>query len=116
MTLCNERRTVGNLALMCDIMDHEPQYGSDCELIVISEAKTLLPEHVAKRGWPVMSFKKDKKLRYHMLYEGGMWRTSFYNVMWIEWVGDVAERRGLGVVLKEAWDALQPEIKESSLG
>jgi hypothetical protein len=36
--------------------------------------------------------------------------------MWIEWVGDVAERRGLGVVQKESWDALQPEIKEFNLG
>ena len=116
MNLCIEEETVGNLALMCDAIDHQPQYGSVCELVAISGAETSRPAHVADRGWPVMSFKKKQELLYWMFTNNDFRKASFYNVMWIKWVGDVAERRGVGVVLKESWDALQPEIKEFNLG
>ena len=36
--------------------------------------------------------------------------------MWIQWVGNIAERRGLGIVHKEFWDALEPEPREIILG
>jgi hypothetical protein len=62
-----------------------------------------------------MSFEKNRKLFYPMKFrsEG---RASFYNVMWIQWVGNIAERRGLGIVHKEFWDALEPEPREIILG
>ena len=115
MALCNGEVMVGNLTLMCNIEENVPPYGSICELIAISEAETFLPERVAHCGWPIMSFEKNRKLLYPMKFrsEG---RASFYNVMWIQWVGNVAERRGLGIVHKEFWDALEPELKEFNLG
>lgn len=115
MALCNGEVMVGNLTLMCNIEENVPPYGSICELIAISEAETFLPERVAHCGWPIMSFEKNRKLFYPMKFrsEG---RASFYNVMWIQWVGNVAERRGLGIVHKEFWDALEPELKEFNLG
>jgi len=115
MTLSDGEETVGNLVLMCDVYDDEHLLGSVCKLIAISKAQTSVPHSVAKHGWPVMSFQRDSKRRMSMIE--GDWRKSyFYNVMWIEWVGDVVERRGLGVVWREYWDALQPETKEFRLG
>lgn len=116
MSLCNEKEMVGNLALMCDAINHQPQYGSVCELVAISEAETSRPVRVAKRGWPVMSFEKNQELLHWMVEKDDYRKASFYNVMWIEWVGNLAERRGIGVVLKDSWDALRPETKEFNLG
>jgi hypothetical protein len=101
---------------MRDVMDYQPRYGRACELVAISEAETLEPERVAKRGWPVIFFERIPKCHDWKVYPRNCQRASFYNVMWIKWVGDVAERRGLGVVQKESWDALQSEIKEFNLG
>jgi Heterokaryon incompatibility protein (HET) len=38
---------------------------------------------------------------------------EFYNVMWIAWDGDIAYRKGLGRVLKQAWEAAN--LKQVSL-
>lgn len=115
MVLCNGEEMVGNLTLMCNIKENIPPHGSLCELIAILAAETSLPERVAQRGWPIMSFGKDRKLLSSTARsdEGGV---SFYNVMWIRWVGNIAERRGLGIVHKEFWDALEPELREIILG
>jgi len=40
----------------------------------------------------------------------------FYNVMWIGWDDDVAYRKGLGKVGKEAWSSLQPALTSFKLG
>jgi hypothetical protein len=115
MVLCSGEEMVGNLTLMCNIKENIPPRGSLCELIAISAAETSLPERVAQRGWPIMSFGKNRKLLSSTARsdEGGV---SFYNVMWIRWVGNIAERRGLGIVHKEFWDALEPELREIILG
>ena len=114
--LRNDEETIGNITLMCETSEHEPQDGSVCELVAISEAETTRPVHVAEHGWPNFSFVRDDKALYWMSRGSGLGEVSLYNVMWVKWVGDVAERRGLGVVLKESWDALRPEIKEFNLG
>jgi hypothetical protein len=41
---------------------------------------------------------------------------TFYNVMWIGWDRDVAYRKGLGKVSKEAWSSLQPALTSFKLG
>ena len=41
---------------------------------------------------------------------------EFYNVMWIEWKGGVAYRKGLGKVIKEAWDRQATEWIDLTLG
>ncbi|KAF2822247.1 HET-domain-containing protein [Ophiobolus disseminans] len=43
-------------------------------------------------------------------------KISFYNVLWIEWKDEVAYRRGVGAVDKEAWDSLQAEVRTFRLG
>lgn len=40
----------------------------------------------------------------------------FYNVLWIEWDGDVAYRKALGVVGEKEWDALGVEVKMIKFG
>jgi len=115
MTLTDGRETVGNIVLMCDIYNSEHLQGSVCELIAISKAKTSLPRMVARRGWPVTAWERySKELK---SVTGGSYPMAYvYNVMWIERVGDVVERRGLGMVEKLYWDALRPETKEFRLG
>jgi len=48
------------------------------------------------------------------------WETSrerkFYNVMCVGWEGDVAYRRGIGLVQKDAWDCLGTESVTFKLG
>lgn len=42
--------------------------------------------------------------------------VRFYFVLWIEWEGDIAYRRGLGRVEEEAWEALDLEEIDLMLG
>lgn len=42
--------------------------------------------------------------------------VSIYNVLWIEWEGDIAYREDVGVVSKDAWDALEPEVRTFKFG
>ena len=41
---------------------------------------------------------------------------EFYNVMWIEWTDGVAYRKGIGRVVTEFWEQLQPESIDLILG
>lgn len=40
----------------------------------------------------------------------------FYHVLWIEWQGNVAYRRGLGRVVQKVWDDLPKDEVEILLG
>jgi hypothetical protein len=88
------------------------QSGSECELIALSEAEVLEPRRMVNWGWPGIVFDKHSKAyrcRQYLDEEPMfMGKKAFYNVMWIEWIGDMAERRGLGIVRKEVWDARHP--------
>jgi len=114
--LRNDKQIIGNITITCETLDHEPEDGSDCELVAISEAETSQQVGVEEYGWPDFSFEEYQKFFSGVSLRSNSRKASFYNVMYIEWVGNVAERRGLGVVLKESWDALQPEVKEFNLG
>ncbi|KAI4919967.1 hypothetical protein J4E90_002107 [Alternaria incomplexa] len=114
--LRNDEQMIGNITITCETLDHEPEDGNDCELVAISEAETSQQMGVEEYGWPDFSFEEYQKYFTGVSLRSDNRKASFYNVMWIKWVGNVAERRGLGVVLKDSWDALQPEIKEFNLG
>ena len=43
-------------------------------------------------------------------------RYHFYHVLWIEWQGNIAYRKGLGRVVKKVWDDLPKDEVEISLG
>jgi hypothetical protein len=43
-------------------------------------------------------------------------RIGLYHVLWIEWEDGIAYRRGLGRVLKEAWDSMATEEIDLVLG
>jgi hypothetical protein len=45
---------------------------------------------------------------------GGIY--EFYNVLWIEWTGGIAYRKGLGRVNKAAWEAADRELIDVVLG
>ena len=62
-----------------------------------------------------MSFGRNRRLLYSIALGDGR-KVSFYKVMWIQCVGNVADRRGLGTVHKEFWDALETEVRELNLG
>jgi hypothetical protein len=73
-------------------------FGRSCELIALSEAETAQPKRLAELDWARVAIFEDdtKKLKDQVgrqTYEG---IYCFYNVMWIKWVGGVAERRTLG--------------------
>jgi hypothetical protein len=82
--------------------------GESCEIIIISGGKA----HIDKNGevklwlqeWQCIDDLQDCKL-----YE-------FYNVLWIERDGDIASRKALGRVWKNAWDRQQVEEIDVILG
>lgn len=41
---------------------------------------------------------------------------SIYNVLWIKWENGIAYRQGIGIVIKEEWDALEPEVRTFQFG
>lgn len=43
-------------------------------------------------------------------------RGRIYNVLWIEWEGDVAYRKGIAAVGKDAWEGLEAEVRTFKLG
>lgn len=54
-------------------------------------------------------------------WERGTWPTGggvyeFYNVLWVEWTGDVAYRKACGRVERSVWESLDREIVSITLG
>jgi hypothetical protein len=72
-----------------------------CELAAISEAELL---------------DRDNEAGIEIGEAVGEGRVFFYNVLWIEWVEDVAYRKGVGRVSKGAWDASKAEVITFKLG
>ncbi|CAA9959514.1 hypothetical protein PTNB85_09847 [Pyrenophora teres f. teres] len=85
--------------------------GAPCELIIVSSFVISDPSRVTEVAWPPRSYHENKL--FQDVYENA---DAGLNVMWIEWVGDVAERRAIGVVRADAWDALEPETITFKLG
>ncbi|EDU48492.1 heterokaryon incompatibility protein [Pyrenophora tritici-repentis] len=91
--------------------------GTSCELIILSSFVISDPKQVTKFAWPLCSHHNPclgfKNKLFQDVYENA---DAGLNVMWIEWVRDVAERRAIGVVRADALEALEPESIMFKLG
>ncbi|USP81412.1 hypothetical protein yc1106_08686 [Curvularia clavata] len=59
--------------------------------------------------------KRDQHLE--SIYEpASNWQFRCYDVLWIEWEGDIAYRKAIGQVWKEEWDAADTEEVDIRLG
>jgi hypothetical protein len=47
---------------------------------------------------------------------GPDWKFRFYNVLWVEWKGNVAYRKGIGKIWADCWEKLEREMIEVTLG
>lgn len=47
---------------------------------------------------------------------GPNWKWRFYNVLWVEWKGNVAYRKGIGKIWADCWEKLEREKTEVTLG
>jgi len=78
-----------------------------CELILISGGFALEGDN-EQRGWiPEWDFAQRPRSEDY---------CCFYHVLWIEWQGNIAYRRGLGRVNQKVWDSISKEEVEVLLG
>jgi hypothetical protein len=75
--------------------------GESCEIIIISGGKARIDKNGEVKLW-LQEWQCIDDLQDCKLYE-------FYNVLWIERDGDIASRKALGRVWKNAWDHQQVE-------
>ncbi|EPE29417.1 hypothetical protein GLAREA_00577 [Glarea lozoyensis ATCC 20868] len=90
--------------------------GKTFEMVAISRGELLCPKRLDPEDWEMRSrelldwgnFREAKSWEHDRLtsYEKARRFTiiEFYYVLWIEWEDGIAYRKGLGRVLKEAWD------------
>ncbi|KIM97023.1 hypothetical protein OIDMADRAFT_169797 [Oidiodendron maius Zn] len=86
--------------------------GDICELIAISLGE--LKDHERVQGELSRESPSEWAIGEWEMSAGGY--DIFYNVMWIGWNEDVACRKGLGKVGKEAWSCMQPSLTSFKLG
>ncbi|KAF2095221.1 hypothetical protein NA57DRAFT_79709 [Rhizodiscina lignyota] len=82
--------------------------GETCEVIIISAGSARRDEIDLAKVW-LPEWKSIDEIKELALYE-------FYNVLWIERKGDVAYRKALGRVWKEAWHRQDVEEIDVVLG
>lgn len=87
--------------------------GTVCEFIAISEADIVDAERVSER----LGESTDLGSPWEVVKAVcGLISVSFYNVLWIEWVGDIAYRKALGMMNVREFDALGAQIRTTKLG
>ena len=86
--------------------------GDICELIAISLGE--LKDHERVQGGLSRESPSEWAIGEWEMSAGGY--DMFYNAMWIGWDEDVACRKGLGKVGKEAWSCLRPSLTSIKLG
>lgn len=89
-----------------EYLDANPR--QHCQVIAISQGHVIFPGDL-----------DQSELHNHLYYHGLEEITEyhdFYHVLWIGWEGNVAVRRGLGIVLQAAWDSLETETANIHLG
>jgi hypothetical protein len=80
----------------------EYKCGTPCKLVAISEGSAKR-NHRNKYGPDYPSIQPFHEMNRDPVFEK-LEEYSFYNVLWIEWIGGIAYRQAAGRVLKEAWD------------
>ncbi|KAF2996644.1 hypothetical protein E8E13_003203 [Curvularia kusanoi] len=87
-----------------------------CDVIVISHGHVERPEYVRSTLYlsRLLACAGIKDIR------GGRYRYGeyhdYYNVLWVGWENGVAVRRGIGIVLQDAWDSLETKTISFILG
>lgn len=104
-------------AVVVNIEDNLGLYtGAPCELIVLSEAEVVLPDAMEELALADFVYAELEKQDQEFAESRDERKWDYYNVMWIEWEGDVAYRKGLGMVNKRAWDVMGAETITFKLG
>ncbi|MCJ1461272.1 hypothetical protein MMC28_011654 [Mycoblastus sanguinarius] len=78
-----------------------------CELVLMSGGFALEDDEEQISWIPEWNFARRPR-------SGGYY--LFYHVLWIEWQGDIAYRKGLGRVVQKVWDDLSKDGVEIFLG
>ncbi|KAJ8116615.1 hypothetical protein OPT61_g1986 [Boeremia exigua] len=85
--------------------------GAECQLVAISEAEVKHPNWMARWYWSQCGRNvKDAWNVYNAL------SPHFYNVLWIQWEEGIAYRKALGMMSKQRFDALRPNMHSFRLG
>ena len=91
---------------------HSPESASEqnqqCELVLISGG-WFLEEDFGQSSWLPEYLYLEERPR-----SGGFYH--FYHVLWIEWQGNIAYRKGLGRLVQKVWDDLPKDEVEIFLG
>ncbi len=82
---------------------------TSCELVLISGGFASEDDGNEEQVGRIPEWNSAKRPRSGDYY-------LFYHVLWIEWQGDIAYRRGLGRVVQTVWDDLPKEEVEILLG
>jgi hypothetical protein len=82
--------------------------GQKCEVIIISGGVAQLDRDKSLKTW-LEEWKVIDDINSEDTYE-------FYNVLWIEWKGEIAYRKALGRVWKSAWERQHVEEIDIMLG
>lgn len=88
---------------------HEHPEGTDrCELVLMSGGFARENDDGEHSGWiPEWNCAERPRSKDYYL---------FYHVLWIEWQGGIAYRKGLGRIFQEVWDDLSKDEVEIHLG
>jgi hypothetical protein len=90
-----------------------------CKLVAISEVETEVTSEAQTRlnfSFPRNHPGRDRRRDGSSTDPQTVQRAKFYNVLWLHWENDVAYRKGIGAVDKEAWDSIGAEVRTFKLG
>ena len=90
-----------------------PTEGAKCELVALSEAEVAESEQ--EEVW-IDRYSCKEIDSEQAIPIGVSFMRGYYNVLWIEWQGDIAYRKALGMMAKTDWDALAAEVRTIKLG
>ena len=90
---------------------HSPESASEqnqrCELVVISGGWAVENDEEQSSWFPEWNYEERPRSEYDY---------DFFHVLWIEWQGNIAYRKGLGRVVHDLWWDLPTDKIEISLG
>lgn len=85
-----------------------PRVSQECELVAISMFEEVDVHGVTGRLGDQMRLLAKQ-------HQPPVTKGAFVNVMWIGRKDGVAYRKGLGIVLAEEWDSLNPEMMDITI-
>ncbi|OAL55136.1 HET-domain-containing protein [Pyrenochaeta sp. DS3sAY3a] len=108
----NDDKVVGSLNLNLESSDAVSLIGEKCEVICLSYGTAVASgDYQGIIGeWDVLDEVVDKKVRTSL----GIY--PFYNVMWVEYVDNIAYRKAIGTVYRYAWESQDLEEFDVVLG